>query len=56
MSYLEEISNIIDDDENGSFDATVRPNDLGKPAIMSLKSKTSMKSSGSENSNKVYNE
>ena len=57
MSYLEEISNIVDDDEeNDSFIATVGPNDPGKPAIMSLKSKTSMKSSGSQNSNKVHNE
>ena len=56
MSYLEDISNMVDDDDdNDSFFATVRPNDHGKPAITVLQSKNSVKSSSSENVYKVNN-
>ena len=54
MSYLEEISNIVDDDdERDVFVATVLPNDPRKQAIMALKSKSSMKSSSFVNVSKV---
>ena len=54
MSYLEEISNIVDDDdERDVFVATVLPNDPGKPATMALKFKSSMKSSSFVNVSKV---
>ena len=44
LSYLEEMSDIINEDEKENIFATLRPALPGKPSIMVQKSKSSIKS------------
>ena len=53
MSFLEEISEIVDREEQEDFIATIRTADPGKSAIMVQKSKPSSTLPNLDNSNQV---